>query len=166
MRPSLHQMYFGILNVVKQRSTCLRRRVGCLITAGPGAVAIGYNGTISGSPHCSQCLRQELEIPSGQRHEICRAIHAEQNAIAQAAYYGIPVHGATMYITHKPCIICFKLIMQAGISKILYKESYPDEGVDAEIRYAGMGIYKMKKENYYTIKKRTTLTAQNLTMKL
>ncbi|MCK5759467.1 MAG: dCMP deaminase family protein, partial [Clostridiales bacterium] len=111
------------------RSTCLRRQVGALIVKDKRILTSGYNGAPAGVRHCEEvgCLRQQLNIPSGERHELCRAIHAEQNAIVQAAYTGTSVKGATMYVSLQPCSLCAKLIINAGIIKLVYCGSYPDE---------------------------------------
>ena len=114
-----------------KRSTCLRRHVGAVIVQDKHIIATGYNGAPKGLEHCGErkegCLREQLEIPSGEKHELCRALHAEQNAIIQAATLGQSVEGATIYITHQPCVICAKMIINAGISRIVVKEGYPDE---------------------------------------
>ena len=113
-----------------QRSTCLRRHVGAVIVKDKHIVATGYNGAPRGIAHCDEkggCLRQKMGVPSGQRHELCRALHAEQNAIIQAATLGQSIENATIYITHQPCVICAKMIINAGIKRIVVKEGYPDE---------------------------------------
>ncbi len=129
MRPSWDEYFMDIVELVKTRSTCLRRQVGALIVKDKRILATGYNGAPSGCAHCLQtgCLRQELSIPSGQRHELCRASHAEQNAIVQAAYWGTSIKGGTMYVTHQPCVLCAKLIINSGLDKIIFKGDYPDE---------------------------------------
>jgi dCMP deaminase len=111
------------------RSTCLRRQVGAVIVKDKKVLATGYNGAPSGLKHCLDigCLRDDLGIPSGERHELCRATHAEQNAIVQAAMFGVSIKDATMYSTTQPCILCTKLIINAGIRRIVIKDSYPDE---------------------------------------
>ncbi len=113
-----------------KRSTCMRRHVGAVIVKDRHAIATGYNGAPRGIMHCEErggCIRQQLNVPSGQRHELCMALHAEQNAIIQAAVMGNSVEGGTIYITHQPCVICAKMIINAGISRIVVKEGYPDE---------------------------------------
>lgn len=118
-----------IVELVKSRSTCLRRQVGALIVKDRRILSTGYNGAPMGCKHCSEigCLREKLNIPSGQRHELCRAIHAEQNAIVQAAYSGTSIDGGTLYVTHQPCVLCAKMAINAGIKKIIYRGAYPDE---------------------------------------
>ncbi len=115
---------------VAKRSTCLRRQVGAVIVRDNRILTTGYNGSPSGTPHCTdtgQCMRDKFEIPSGQRHEISRAAHAEQNAIAQAARYGIAIDKSVLYSTHQPCSICARQIINAGIESVFYLEGYPDE---------------------------------------
>ena len=118
-----------IVELVKKRSTCVRRQVGALIVKDKRILATGYNGAPVGCKHCNDigCLRNQLDIPSGQRHEICRAAHAEQNAIAQAAYSGTSVKGGIMYVTTQPCVLCAKLIINAGIIKVVFNGDYPDK---------------------------------------
>ena len=110
------------------RSTCLRRQVGAVIVKDKKILATGYNGAPAGLKHCLDigCLRDKLKIPSGERHELCRATHAEQNAIVQAALFGVSINGSTMYSTTQPCVLCTKLIINAGIKKIVIQNSYPD----------------------------------------
>ena len=130
MRASWDEYFMQIAEIVKTRSTCLRRQVGALIVKDNRIITTGYNGAPEGIKHCSDlgsCLRSELKIPSGERHELCRALHAEQNAIIQAAKIGVSTQGATMYVTLQPCVICAKMAINAGIQKIVYKGDYPDE---------------------------------------
>ena len=114
--------------VVAGRSTCLRRQVGAVIVKDKQILSTGYNGSPSGLKHCAEtgCLRQKLEIPSGERSEICRAVHAEQNALIQAAKHGVSINGADIYTTLQPCVLCTKLIINAGIKRVFYVYSYPD----------------------------------------
>jgi dCMP deaminase len=128
-RPSWEEYFMDIAILVSKRSTCLRRAVGALIVKDKRILATGYNGAPSGIRHCVEvnCLRETLNIKSGQRHELCRGIHAEQNAIIQAAYHGAPIKDATLYCTNLPCSICTKMIINAGIKKIYYQEGYADE---------------------------------------
>lgn len=129
MRPSWDEYFMGIVDLVKERSTCLRRQVGALIVKDKRILSTGYNGAPTGCSHCEEigCLREKLQIPSGQRHELCRALHAEQNAIVQAAMYGVSVAGGTLYVTHQPCVMCAKMAINAGIKRIVFKGTYPDE---------------------------------------
>lgn len=118
-----------IARIVSMRSTCLRRNVGAVIVKDKRILASGYNGAPSGLKHCAEvsCLREKMNIASGERHELCRGLHAEQNAIIQAAYHGVSINGAELYCTHLPCSICIKMLINAGIREIFYEEGYPDE---------------------------------------
>ena len=142
-RPSWDDYFMGIAKLTAERSTCLRRQVGAVIVKDRHIVSTGYNGAPHGIVHCGErggCLREELGIPSGERHELCRALHAEQNAIIQAATFGHSVEGATIYITHQPCFICAKMIINAGIEKIIVSEGYPDEFAVEVLSEAGLQI--------------------------
>lgn len=127
-RPSWPAYFMDITRLVAKRSTCLRRQVGAVIVKDKNILATGYNGTPSGIAHCSEvgCLRQRLQVPSGERHELCRGLHAEQNAIIQAAKHGVNIAGGTLYCTNTPCIICTKMIINAGLTQVVYAEGYPD----------------------------------------
>lgn len=129
MRPGWDEYFMQIAEVIKTRSTCLRRQVGAVIVKDHRILATGYNGVPSNISHCidQTCVRQELNIPSGERHELCRGMHAEQNAIVQAAKYGINIGGSTLYCTTQPCVICTKMIVSSGITKVIYKGRYSDE---------------------------------------
>jgi dCMP deaminase len=128
-RPSWDEYFMDITRVVASRSTCLRRQVGAVVVKGKRLLTSGYNGAHQGLPHCAEvgCLREARGIPSGERHELCRGTHAEQNAIVQAALYGVAIDGATLYCTHQPCSGCTKMIINAGIERIIYEQAYPDE---------------------------------------
>ncbi len=128
VRPSWDEYFMRIAELAATRSTCLRRQVGAVIVKDKKILTTGYNGAPSGLKHCLDigCLRDKLKIPSGERHELCRATHAEQNAIVQAALFGVSIKDSTMYSTTQPCILCSKLIINAGIKKIVIKDSYPD----------------------------------------
>ena len=148
-RPSWDEYFMGIAELTKKRSTCLRRNVGAVIVQGRHIIATGYNGAPRGIDHCAErggCLRQELGIPSGERHELCRALHAEQNAIIQAASFGHSVEGANIYITHSPCIICSKMIINVGIKKIFVGEKYPDDFATEILSEAGLKIVTLETE--------------------
>jgi dCMP deaminase len=127
-RPSWDEYFMEITRLVVSRSTCLRRQVGAVIVKDKKILATGYNGAPSGLPHCLEvgCLREEMGIPSGERHELCRGLHAEQNAIIQAAYYGVSINDATLYCTNLPCIICTKMLINAGIARVVYEQGYAD----------------------------------------
>lgn len=129
MRPSWDEYFMEMAEIVKTRSTCLRRQVGAVVVKKKRILASGYNGAPTGLKHCEEtgCLREQLGIPSGQRHELCRGLHAEQNAIIQASLHGVKLEGATIYVTHQPCIICAKMVINTGITKLVFKGDYPDE---------------------------------------
>ena len=134
-----------MVEVIKKRSTCLRRQVGAIIVKDKRIIATGYNGSPVGCKHCEEvgCLRDQLKIPSGERHELCRAIHAEQNALVQAAYSGTSVKDSIMYITTQPCSLCAKMIINAGVTKILFKGDYPDELAMEMLKEAGVRVVKI-----------------------
>ncbi|MDY6832459.1 MAG: cytidine/deoxycytidylate deaminase family protein [Thermodesulfobacteriota bacterium] len=127
-RPDWHTYFMEITELVARRSTCLRRHVGAVIVKNKRILATGYNGAPAGVTHCSEtgCLRARLNVPSGERHELCRGIHAEQNAIIQAAFHGVSIQGASLYCTNQPCSICAKMIINAGISAVYYRDGYDD----------------------------------------
>ena len=126
------EYFMKIAELASERSTCLRRKVGAVAVRDNRILATGYNGAASGAPHCLDegCLREELGIPSGERHELCRAIHAEMNVIIQASLHGVSLKGAELYCTHKPCFICAKMLVNAGIKTIIVHQAYPDENTD------------------------------------
>ncbi|MHB8110571.1 MAG: deoxycytidylate deaminase [Syntrophorhabdaceae bacterium] len=128
-RPDWGSYFMEIARIVSMRSTCLRRQVGAVIVKDKRILASGYNGAPSGLKHCMEvsCLRETMKIASGERHELCRGLHAEQNAIIQAAYHGVSINGADLYCTHLPCSICIKMLINAGIQKVYYEEGYPDD---------------------------------------
>ncbi|SPD76210.1 Cytidine and deoxycytidylate deaminase zinc-binding region [uncultured Desulfobacterium sp.] len=140
MRPSWSEYFMSITKMVAKRSTCLRRQVGAVLVKDRRILATGYNGAPAGLRHCEEvgCLRQDNSIPSGERHELCRGLHAEQNAIIQAAYHGIAISGSTLYCTNKPCVICSKMLINAGIKKIVYEEGYNDALADQMLNEAGI----------------------------
>ena len=127
-RPSWVTYFMDITSLVAKRSTCLRRAVGALIVKDKRILATGYNGAPTKIRHCLEigCLREELNVPSGEKHELCRGIHAEQNAIIQAAFHGVSIKGATLFCTNLPCSICTKMIINAGVKRIYYQEGYAD----------------------------------------
>jgi len=145
-RPSWDEYFATITRQVATRSTCLRRKVGAIIVKDKRILATGYNGAprgVKSSLEIGKCLREELGIPSGERHEICRGLHAEQNAIIQAAYYGIPIKDSVIYSTHQPCVLCAKMIINAGIRKIYYFEDYPDKLAVELLNEAGVELIKL-----------------------
>lgn len=134
-----------IASLVARRSTCRRRRVGAILVRNKRILATGYNGAPTGLPHCLDigCLREELGISSGERHELCRGLHAEQNVIIQAAYHGVSIKGATLYCTNLPCSICSKMLINAGISEIVYQEGYSDPMAQEMIKAAGVKLARI-----------------------
>ena len=145
-RPSWDEYFMEMAELTAKRTTCMRRHVGAVIVKDRHAIATGYNGAPSGIMHCEErggCIRQQLNVPSGQRHELCMALHAEQNAIIQAAVMGNSVEGGTIYITHQPCAICAKMILNAGIKRIVIKEGYPDELAASILDEAGLKVEKL-----------------------
>ncbi len=141
-RGSWQKYFMDIAHLVAERSTCLRRKVGAVAVLERRILATGYNGAPSGTRHCAQigCLREELGIPSGQRHEICRGVHAEQNVIIQAAVNSASLRGAELFCTTFPCFICSKMLINCGIRKIWVEESYPDGFSVDMLREAGVEI--------------------------
>jgi dCMP deaminase len=133
------EYFMGVTYMVSCRSTCLRRRVGAVAVRDRRILATGYNGTPSGIPHCLDvgCLRERLKVPSGQRHEICRGLHAEQNVIVQAATHGVSIQGAELYCTTRPCVQCAKMLINCGIRRIWYAEDYSDELAAEMLAQAG-----------------------------
>ncbi|OQY01559.1 MAG: cytidine deaminase [Desulfobacteraceae bacterium 4572_130] len=128
LRPSWHKYFMDIAKLVGTRSTCIRRKVGAVLVKNKRILSSGYNGAPSGMDHCITigCLRKQLNVPSGERHELCRGVHGEQNAIIQAAYYGISIKDSILYCTNQPCSICAKIIINAGIKKIYFDDEYND----------------------------------------
>jgi len=147
-RPTPDAYFMEIAAVVSKRSTCLRHRNGAVLVRDKHILSTGYNGAPRGLPHCSEigCLREELKIPSGQRHELCRGAHAEANAIIQAALHGISTAVSIMYSTHQPCILCAKLIINAQITEVVYKTPYADEFAVRLLNRAGVKLRKFKEK--------------------
>jgi dCMP deaminase len=147
-RPSWDQYFMDITHLVATRSSCLRRQVGALLVKDRNILATGYNGVPSGISHCEAtgCLRERLKVPSGERHELCRGLHAEQNAIIQAAKHGTNIDGATLYCTTMPCIICTKMIINAGIKKVIYAEGYADDLAREMIAEAAIEVLHFSNE--------------------
>ncbi len=127
-RPSWDQYFMSMAELASTRSTCMRRKVGAVLVKNRRIISTGYNGAPAGHQHCQDigCLREQLNVPSGEKHELCRGVHAEQNVIIQAAVHGIPVAGASLYCTTQPCSICAKMIINAGIKKVYFKKGYDD----------------------------------------
>ena len=147
-RPDWDSYFMEIAQVVSKRSTCLRRSVGAVLVKDKQILSTGYNGTPKGLPHCEDvgCLRQQLHVPSGQNHELCRGIHAEQNAVIQAAVHGSSTDGATIYCTHQPCVVCTKILINAGIKRIVYANPYPDKLAEDMMAASGIEICVLDKK--------------------
>lgn len=145
LRPPWPIYFMDIADLVARRSTCLRRQVGAVAVKDKRILATGYNGAPSGIPHCLEvgCLREQEGIPSGERHELCRGIHAEQNVIIQAAYHGVPIQGGTLYCTNLPCAICSKMLINAGIKEIYYREGYADFLSEELLKAAGVPVIRL-----------------------
>lgn len=146
-RPSWDEYFMKITELVASRATCLRRKVGAVLVRNKRILTTGYNGPPSGITHCEQrggCIRDELKIPSGERMELSRAIHAEQNAIIQAAKVGISIEESTLYVTTHPCFTCSKMLINAGVKKIIYKEGYPDSFAMEILKEAGVLVVRFK----------------------
>jgi len=141
-RPSWDDYFLGIAREVAGRSTCLRRKVGAVLVRDRRILTTGYNGAPRGIPHCEEsgCLREKLNVPSGERHELCRGLHAEQNALIQAAVHGVPVEGCDLYCTNVPCSLCTKMIINAGVKRVVAAEGYPDELAAKLVRQAGIAV--------------------------
>jgi dCMP deaminase len=153
-RPSLDEYFLEIAFVVGKRATCIRNHVGAVIVRDKRILSTGYNGAPSGMKHCLEigCVRELEKIPSGTRHEKCRAVHAEQNAIIQAAIHGVSIAGATLYCTHLPCILCAKMIINSDIKRVVYATPYPDSDSLDFFRDAGVKVehipFKFKNQSF------------------
>lgn len=141
-RPDVDSYFLKAAAVVAERSTCLRHHVGAVAVANKHILATGYNGAPAGSADCLElgCLRDENNIPSGTRHEICRAVHAEQNVIVQAALHGSCLEGSTVYCTHTPCVLCAKMLVNARIKRFVSYGKYNDDTFLELFRQAGVEI--------------------------
>jgi len=143
-RPEWKEYFIGIARLVSKRSTCIRRKVGAVIVRDKRILATGYNGAPTGLSHCEKtgCIREKMQVPSGQRHELCRGLHAEQNAIIQAAYHGISIRGSILFCTTLPCSICLKMLINSGIREIIYEEGYPDDLTEALLEESDIQLTK------------------------
>lgn len=146
LRPGWDEYFLGIAKLVSERSTCLRRKVGALVVKDRRILATGYNGTPSGIRHCREvgCLREKMHVPSGERHELCRGLHAEQNVLLQASLHGVSLKNSVLYVTNQPCIICTKMIINAGIKEVVMSESYPDKMALEFLKEAKIKVRKIK----------------------
>jgi dCMP deaminase len=143
-RPHLDEYFMQIAAVVARRSTCLRNQVGAVFVRDKRILSTGYNGAPAGLLHCDEVGCARDGVASGTRHELCRAVHAEQNAIIQAALHGVSIEGATLYCTHQPCILCAKMMINAKIRKVVFLESYPDETALQFLEQAGIKVVKIR----------------------
>ncbi|HHX87680.1 MAG TPA: cytidine deaminase [Firmicutes bacterium] len=141
-RPSWDSYFLEIARVVASRSTCLRRQVGAVLVMDRRLLTTGYNGSPRGLTHCEEigCLREKRQVPPGERHELCRGLHAEQNAIIQAAIYGVSIKGATLYCTHYPCVLCAKMLVNSGVRNLVVSSDYPDQLSKQLLEEAGVAI--------------------------
>ena len=145
-RLSWDDYFMEITRLVAKRSTCLRRHVGAIIVRDKRILATGYNGAPRGLPHCSEtgCLREKMGIPSGQNQELCRGLHAEQNAIIQAALSGVSIEDSQLYSVTQPCIVCAKMIINAGIKRVVFEEPYPDPLAEQMLEEAGVEMIRIE----------------------
>jgi len=143
-RPDWNQYFMEMAELAAKRASCLRRKVGAVLVKNKKVLATGYNGAPKDITHCevTGCLREKLEVPSGERHEICRGVHAEQNLVAQAACHGVKTEGSTVYCTHQPCIICTKILINAGVEKIYFKNSYSDQFAEKLLKESNVEFLK------------------------
>lgn len=149
MRPTWDQYFLKIATVVAGRSTCMRRHVGALIVKEKRILTTGYNGAPRGLRHCLDtcCLREEAGAEPGTGHELCRGLHAEQNAIIQAALHGVSIGGGVVYSTHQPCVLCTKMIINAGLVAVYYIDTYPDPLASSLLEEAGVESKKLELED-------------------
>jgi len=148
-RPSWDEYFMKAAFLISERSTCLRRAVGAILVKDKQILSTGYNGAPRSIKHCEEtgCLREKLNIPSGERHEICRGLHAEQNVILQAALHGVSTQGSSLYITNTPCSICAKMIINAGIKEVIVSSQYPDKMAIELLKEAEINIRKVNSKN-------------------
>jgi dCMP deaminase len=154
-RPSWDEYFLKMTMLVAERSTCRRHHIGAILVRNKYVLTTGYNGAASGTKDCLEigCLRDELKIPSGTRHETCRAIHAEQNAIIQGAKHGININQSTLYCTHAPCSICAKMLINAGIERIVTYNKYNDKKALEYLKEANikLDIVSKPEQKIYTL---------------
>ena len=154
-RPSYDEYFMEMAKVVSKRSTCLRRKVGAILVKDKHILSTGYNGAPKGLSHCSEvgCLRKDLKVPSGERHELCRGLHAEQNAIIQAAVFGISIKNSILYCTNTPCVVCVKMLINAGVDEIVFLGEYPDELAKKMLDESSIKIRNFNNKNLSGIRK-------------
>jgi dCMP deaminase len=148
IRPGMDEYFMEIATVVAKRSTCLRNQVGALFVRNKRILTTGYNGAPSGLDHCDLVGCARDGVASGTRHELCRAVHAEQNAIIQAALHGISIEGATLYCTHQPCVLCAKMMINARVRKVVYQQSYPDQTALDFLQQAGIEVVRVMEKGF------------------
>jgi len=143
-RPDWNEYFMEMAELAAKRATCLRRKVGAVLVKNKKVLATGYNGAPMNIEHCEStgCLREKMEVPSGERHEICRGVHAEQNLVAQAAIHGVKTEDSIVYCTHQPCIICTKILINAGVKKIYFKNSYSDKFAEKLLNQSNVKFIK------------------------
>jgi dCMP deaminase len=141
-RPSKDEYFMKMAYLVSERSTCLRRNVGAVMVKDTRILSTGYNGAPKGLKHCEEvgCIRSDRNIPSGERHELCRGVHAEQNAVIQAAVFGVSIKNAILYGTNHPCSVCAKILVNADITEIIYSEGYADDLAMELIKESGIKV--------------------------
>lgn len=142
-RPDLDEYFMEIASVVAKRSTCLRNQVGALFVKNKRLLTTGYNGAPAGLQHCDDAGCAREGVASGTRHELCRAVHAEQNAIIQAALHGVSIEGATLYCTHQPCVLCAKMLINTKVTRVVYDQSYPDDTALRFLAQAGVEVTRL-----------------------
>ena len=149
VRPDWDTYFMEMARLASLRSSCLRRAVGAVLVRDKRLLATGYNGVPSGVTHCEEtgCLREKLGVPSGERHELCRGLHAEQNAIIQAALHGVSTKGAVLYCTNLPCIICAKMLINSGVRKVYYLDGYCDTLTEQMLSEVGLGLVRMERSS-------------------
>ncbi|MCP4481644.1 MAG: cytidine deaminase [bacterium] len=148
-RPSWDEYFITITKEVATRSSCLRRKVGAVLVKNNRIISTGYNGSVRNTPHCENvgCLRNKLNVAPGTRHELCRGLHAEQNALLFAANSGVTIEGSTVYCMNQPCILCAKMLVQAGIKRVVYIEDYPDDFAKEIFKESRVKLEKFQKNS-------------------
>ena len=149
-RPSWDEYFMKIAQVVATRSTCVRRKVGAVLVREKRILTTGYNGAPSGLAHCEEtgCMREKLQVPAGERHELCRGLHAEMNALVQAAIHGVRVEGSTLYCTNSPCALCAKMLINIGVKRVYTGGEYPDKLAEELLRSAGVEMINMGEKKF------------------
>ncbi|MDR7555678.1 MAG: cytidine/deoxycytidylate deaminase family protein [Armatimonadota bacterium] len=145
-RPSWDEYFMRIAHLASSRSTCRRRRVGAVIVKDRMVLSTGYNDTPRGVPNCGEggCARCASAVPSGTGHDTCLCIHAEMNCVIQAAYHGVSINGADIYVTHQPCLTCAKMLLNAGIRRVVFAGDYPDPLARALLEAAGVALERVE----------------------